>query len=83
MVNPARKLAATRPRPYTCPTFSRTAGAALLLLPLLPLPEEAVAEAPLPKPVKTWPSEPVLAADPPVPVADMVLMVEVLTRVGF
>jgi len=65
--------------------LSSIADAALFLLPLpLLLPAAVVAAEPPPKPVNTAPPEAVPAAEPPlVAVADMVLIVDVFTRVGF
>ncbi len=67
MKNPASRLPATIARPYALPN-SMAGGAALLFGFELELPPA--------RPVKTWFADAVL-------VAGMVVMVEVLTRVGF
>ena len=75
--NPAKKPAATTPRPYAWPTLMANP-----LAPLVPppLPAVWVAAAP-PKPVVTVSPEP--AVESPVAVADMVGdEVDVFTRVG-
>lgn len=80
-VNPAKTDPATTRRPYTSPKLMTRRVAAE---DPLPLPAALVAAAPpFPNPEYTTPPVPDDAEPLPVAVADMVVMVDVLTRVGF